>query len=34
MREELREMTQLYVMARQDRDKYKQSLENVKKDVD
>ncbi len=27
-------MTQLYVMARQDRDKYKQSLENVKKDVD
>ena len=32
--EELREMTQLYLLAKQERDKYKLSLENIKKDVD
>ena len=34
MREELREMTQLYLMTKQERDKYKLQMDNVKKDIE
>ena len=33
LREELREMTQMYLITKQDRDKYRHQIESVRKDL-